>query len=65
MGHKRRLQDIRKAILSVQDILFVKEELQIFSLSSFIILTIMRKKKHISDLPKEAKMVYELLSKIN
>lgn len=25
----------------------------------------MRKKKHISDLPKEAKMVYELLSKIN
>lgn len=64
MGHKRRLQDVRKAILSVQDILSIKEELQIFSLSSFIILMIVRK-KIISDLPKEAKMVYELLSKIN
>ena len=64
MGHKRRLQDVRKAILSVQDILSVKEELQIFSLSSFIILMIVRK-KIISDLPKETKMVYELLSKIN
>lgn len=64
MGHKRRLQDVQKAILSVQDILSIKEELQIFSLSSFIILMIVRK-KIISDLPKEAKMVYELLSKIN